>query len=141
VIVRGQWRTVNQSPGPVMAGVDGSLASQAALTFAFEEAALREVPLVALCALADAPGVLGGAHAMEERFSEIMTAEEKEHPGVTVLRQIAVGAPRSALLTAAGRGPDAHRGLPRPWGVEGMSLGSAAQAVLHHAPCPVGIVH
>jgi len=26
-------------------------------------------------------------------------------------------------------------------GFEGMSLGSIAQAVLHHAPCPVGVVH
>jgi nucleotide-binding universal stress UspA family protein len=26
-------------------------------------------------------------------------------------------------------------------GVEGMSLGSVALAVLHHSPCPVGIVH
>jgi len=141
VIVRGQWRPVNQSPGPVVAGVDGSLASQAALTFAFEEAALREVPLVALCALAYAPGVLGGAHAIQERFSEIMAAEEKEHPGVTVLRQIAVGAPRSALLTAAAGAQMLIVGCRGRGGVEGMSLGSAAQAVLHHAPCPVGIVH
>jgi hypothetical protein len=35
------------------------------------------VPLVALCALADAPGVLGGAYEMEETFDQLMTAEER----------------------------------------------------------------
>jgi len=37
---------------------------------------------------------------------------------------------------------------PRPWAqslplgdLEAMVLGSVAQALLHHAPCPVGIVH
>ncbi len=25
--------------------------------------------------------------------------------------------------------------------VRGMTLGSVSQAVLHHAPCPVGVVH
>ena len=59
VIVGGRWRPVNESPGPIVVGVDGSAASQAALTFAFEEAALRDVPLVAVCALADASGMLG----------------------------------------------------------------------------------
>ena len=61
VVVRGQWRPVNQPSGPVVAGVDGSPESQDALRFAFEEAALRDVPLVAVCALADAPGKVGGA--------------------------------------------------------------------------------
>jgi len=141
VIVRGRWRPVNESPGPVLAGVDGSPASQAALTFAFEEAALRDVPLVVLCALGDTPGVLGGARAMEEHFSEIMTAEEKEHPEVTVLRQVAVGAPRSALLTAAAGAQMLIVGCRGHGGLEGMNLGSVAQAVLHCAPCPVGVVH
>jgi nucleotide-binding universal stress UspA family protein len=26
-------------------------------------------------------------------------------------------------------------------GISGMLLGSVAQAVIHHAPCPVGVVH
>ena len=73
MVVRGQWRPVNQSPGPVVVGVDGSPASQAALAFAFEEAALRDVPLIAVCALADAPGLLGAAQQMEEDFSHLMT--------------------------------------------------------------------
>jgi nucleotide-binding universal stress UspA family protein len=141
VIVRGRWRPVNQSPGPVVAGVDGSPASQAALRFAVEEAALRDVPLVALCALADAPGVLGGAHAMEEHFSQMMTAEEKEHPDVTVIRQITAGAPRSALLTAAAGAQMLIVGCRGRGGLAGMTLGSVAQAVLHHVPCPVGVVH
>jgi nucleotide-binding universal stress UspA family protein len=124
-----------------VAGVDGSPASQAVLRFAFEEAALRDVPLVALCALADAPGVLGGAREMEEHFSQLMIAEEKEHPEITVLRQVAVGPPRRALLTAASEAQMLVVGCRGRGGVKGMSLGSVAQAVLHHSPCPVGIVH
>jgi hypothetical protein len=57
--------------------------------------------LVALCALADSPGGLGGGRQMEDDFDRLMTIEEKEHPGVTVVRQVAAGPPRSALLAAA----------------------------------------
>jgi nucleotide-binding universal stress UspA family protein len=141
VVVRGQWRPVNQPPGPVIVGVDGSLASQAAVTFAFEEAALRDVPLVAVCALADAPGDLGGWRHKEEGFSRMMTLKEKEHPEVTVLRHVAVGSPRPALLTAAAEAQMLVVGSRGLGGLEGMSLGSVAQAMLDHSPCPVAVVH
>jgi nucleotide-binding universal stress UspA family protein len=62
VVVRGKWRPVNKSPGPVVAGVDGSPSSEGAVAFAFEEAELRDVPLVAVCALADAAGRAGEMH-------------------------------------------------------------------------------
>jgi nucleotide-binding universal stress UspA family protein len=141
VVVRGRWRPVNQAPGPVVAGVDGSPASQDALTFAFEEAALRDVPLVTVCALMDAPGRIGGARLMEEEFSSLMADREKEHPEITVLRQVAFGAPRSALLTAAAEAQLLVLGSRGLGGLEGMSLGSVAAALLHHSPCPVAVVH
>jgi nucleotide-binding universal stress UspA family protein len=141
VVVRGQWCPVNQAPGPLVAGVDGSPASQAALAFAFEEATLRDVPLIAVCALADAPGRLGAAQQMEEDFSHLMTRYEKEHPEVTVLRQVEFGPPRSALLTAATGAQMLAVGSRGLGGLEGMSLGSVAAALLHHSPCPVAVVH
>ena len=141
VVVRGQWRPVNQSPGPVVAGMDGSPVSQDALTFAFEEAALRDVPLIAVCALMDAPGRIGGARLMEEEFSRLMADHEKEHPEITVLRQVAFGAPRSALLTAAAEAQLLVVGSRGLGGLEGMSLGSVVAALLHHSPCPVAVVH
>ena len=141
VVVRRQWRPVNQSPGPVVAGVDGSPASQEALTFAIEEAALRDVPLVAVCALADAPGRLGGMQRMEDDFSRQMTIHEKEHPEITVLRQVTFLIPRSALLTAAAEAQLIVVGSRGLGGVKGMSLGSVAGALVHHSPCPVAVVH
>ena len=77
VVVRGAWRPANRVPGPVVLGADGSLAGQAAITFAFEEAALRDVPLVTVCALTDAPGRLGGSRQVEEDFDHVLTVEAK----------------------------------------------------------------
>jgi nucleotide-binding universal stress UspA family protein len=141
VVVRGQWRPANQSPGPVVVGVDGSTESRAALVFAVEEAALRDVPLIAVCALADAPGLLGATLRMEEDFSRVVTPQEKEHPEVAVLRQVVFGPPRTALLTAASEAQMLVVGSRGRGGLDGMSLGSVAATLLHHSPCPVAVVH
>ncbi len=141
VVVRGQWRPVNQAPGLVVAGVDGSPPSREAVIFAFEEAQLRDVPVIALCALADNPGMLGGMRHMEDGFGHLMTSLEKEHPEVTVLRQVSFGSPRAALLTAAAEAQLLVLGSRGLGGVEGMRLGSVAGALLHHSPCPVAVVH
>jgi nucleotide-binding universal stress UspA family protein len=140
VVVRGRWRPVNQSPGPVVAGVDGSPESQAALVFAVEEAALRDVPMIAVCALADAPGLLGATSRMEENFSRVVTPQEKEHPEVAVLRQVVFGPPRTALLAAAAEAQMLVVGSRGLGGLDGMSLGSVAATLLQHSPCPVAVV-
>jgi nucleotide-binding universal stress UspA family protein len=140
VVVRGEWQPANQPPGPVVVGADGSPAAQAAIAFAFEEATLRDAPLVAVCALADAPGRLGEGRQVEEDFDHLMACEAKAHPEVTVTRRVLAGTPRAALLTAAADAQMVVVGSRGRGGLDRMRLGSVAQAILHHAPCPVGVV-
>ena len=139
VVVRGGPRH-NRSPRPVVLGADGSAASDAAVRFAFREAEARRIPLLAVCALTDAPGVCGGARAVEEDFSRALSAHEKEFPEVTVMRQVSVGSPRAELLHEAAGAPILVVGSRGRGGFAEMNLGSVAHAVLHHAPCPVAIV-
>jgi nucleotide-binding universal stress UspA family protein len=142
VVVRGHWRPAAEySPGPVVVGTDGSPASGAALAFGFEEAVLRGAPLLAVCALADAPGSLGGDGRLQEDVEDAITRHEKEHPEVAVLRQVAQCGARTALLAAARDAQLLVVGSRGRGGIKGMLLGSVSQAVLHHAPCPVAVVH
>jgi len=140
VVVRGAWRPANRQPGPVVLGADGSPAGQAAIAFAFEEAALRDVPLVTVCALTDAPGRLGGSHQVEEDFDQIVAVAAKEHPEVSVVRQVQPGTPRAALLSAAADAQLLVVGARGRGGFDEMSLGSIAEAVLLYAPGPVAVV-
>ena len=142
VVVRGHWHTAAEYvPGPVVVGADGSAASNAAVAFAAEEAMLRAVPLQVVCALADAPGDLGGATRMQEAIDHDIAHREKQHPELTILRQITFGQPRTALLDAAAEAQLIVVGNRGRGGVSGMLLGSVSQAIIHHAPCPVGVVH
>ncbi len=142
VVVRGKWRRVpGHAPGPVVAGTDGSAASAGAVAFAFEEAALREVVLLAVCALADAPSVLGAHGQIKQEFDQLISQSEKENPEVTVRRDITDGPARTALLTAAAGAQMLVVGARGRVGIRGMVLGSVSQALLHHAPCPVAVVH
>jgi nucleotide-binding universal stress UspA family protein len=140
VVVRGHWQRVpGHVPGPVVVGAEGSAASAAAVVFAFEEAALRETFLLAVCALADAPGVLGGGGQVKHDFEELIAVAEKGNPEVAVRRHIADGSARAALLTAAFEAQMVVVGARGLGGVRGMMLGSVSHTVLSHAPCPVGI--
>jgi nucleotide-binding universal stress UspA family protein len=141
VVVRGHWhQAAEYVPGPVAVGADGSAASRAAIGFAAEEAVLRGVPLLAVCALADTPGGLGGAGRMEEAVGHDIARWEKEHPEVAIRRQVSPGQPRTALLAAAREAQLLVVGNRGRGGVTGMPLGSVSQAVLHHSSCPVAVV-
>ncbi|HEX9541422.1 MAG TPA: universal stress protein [Streptosporangiaceae bacterium] len=71
----------------------------------------------------------------------MITHCEKGHPGIAIHQQVANGAPRSALLEAAQDAQMLVVGSRGRGGIRGMMLGSVSQAVLHHAPCPVSVVH
>jgi len=142
VVVRGHWHpAAAYAAGPVVVGTDGSAASRAAIAFAVEEAALRDVPLMAVCALADSPGSLGGARRMQEAFDQDLGRWEKEHPELTILSRVTPGQPRAALLEATSDAQLLVVGSRGRGGLTGTLLGSVSQAMLHHAACPVGIVH
>jgi nucleotide-binding universal stress UspA family protein len=70
----------------------------------------------------------------------IMQYAAKEHPEVSVVRQVLAGAPRAALLTASAGAQLLVVGARGRGGLEQMNLGSIAQAMLQYAPCPVGVV-
>jgi nucleotide-binding universal stress UspA family protein len=78
---------------------------------------------------------------MQEAVDREIARWEKEHPELTILRQVTPGQPRTALLDAAFEAQLLVVGDRGRGGVRGMLLGSVSQAMLHHAPCPVGVVH
>lgn len=140
-VVRGRWRPVpGQYPALVVVGADGSPEAAGALEFAIAEAALRDVPLLAVCALCDSAGVVGIARSVEAAFEAAVDRVQAAHPDVIVQRRVEQGAPRSALLTAASRGQLLVVGARGRGGLQEMMLGSVSLALLYHAACPVTIV-
>jgi nucleotide-binding universal stress UspA family protein len=142
IVVRG---AING--GEVVAGVDGSAVSDAVLAFALEEAALRRVPLTAVCSWWDA-GTVPVSPVIETevvrrkaatRFERLLSLWREKYPYVTVRTSFVAEPPRVALLAASQKagllvvGRHGHGDLPGP-------LGSVGQAMVHRAPCPVAVV-
>jgi nucleotide-binding universal stress UspA family protein len=138
--------------GDVLVGVDGSPASEPAVGFAFEEAALRGVDLTALHAWTDpfstGPGeILPLAYdaalveAKEERvLAESLAGWCDKYPDVTARRRLVRGHTREVLIEATEGAQLAVVGSRGRGGFTGLLLGSVSQAVLHHAACPVAVV-
>ncbi|GAA3947507.1 universal stress protein [Actinomadura viridis] len=151
VVVRPEEAPARRDGGRVVVGVDGSPASEAALGFAFEEAAVRGATVQAVCGWWD-PAALPGPdrvpfvqpesvrHEAIGRFERGVAPWKREHPKVPVETDFVVDRPRRALVAAA-KGADllvvGDRGIGS---VREMILGPVTQAALHEAPCPVAVV-
>jgi len=138
---------VRESPvtdeGPVVAGVDGSPASGAALAFAFEEAALRGV-CVHLVSSAQDPAAVAGDRAEWDqeaaaRFERAVAPWCEKYPYVPTRTSFLTTPPRLALLSAAEEATLLVVGRRGNGDVRGL-LGSVSQYMTHYAPCPVAIV-
>lgn len=137
--------------GPVVVGVDGSPAADAALAFAFEEAALHHRPLRAVFACwepeAIASAEMGMLRDPEQlrtpgivRLERAVSPWREKYPYVEAETSLVMRTPRHALLEAgehAGLLVVGNRGLG---GVTGLRLGAVSYALLVHAPCSVAIV-
>lgn len=133
---------------PVLVGIDGSPASEAATAIAFEEAFRRGVGLVALHAWMD-PRVRGSkllpqdskwdAQLTEEEatLAERLAGWHERYPDVNVHRRIEIGDPARWLIEASGRAQLLVVGSHGCGWLSGRLLGSVGAAVVNRAKIPV----
>lgn len=151
LVVRDRW----DPEGRVVVGVDGSRAGEAAVDFAFAEASLRRVGVLALHAwtpwnvqvpppedpampYAAQPGELA---AQEERvLAEALTGRQERYPDVAVERRPVRGETRETLIEASAGAQLIVVGTRGRGGFTGLLLGSVSHALLHHAHCTVAVV-
>ncbi|MCP2322903.1 nucleotide-binding universal stress UspA family protein [Hamadaea flava] len=148
MVVRG---TTDPST-PVLLAVDGSPAGDAAVGFAFQEAALRNVPLWALHVWAHPtadvatemqPLIFDESVARENEERLIIDALARwrtEFPDVDLRTQVVHGRVRRTILEATRGAQIIVLGSRGFGGFKGMLLGSVSQAALYHSDCPVVIV-
>ncbi|UVS80533.1 universal stress protein [Actinokineospora sp. UTMC 2448] len=139
-------------PGPVVVGVDGSPAGDAALAFAFDHAAHHGVGLRAVHAWTDtvyasswAPlpylarwdAIIEQEHAV---LAERLAGWNEKYPEVPVERVVVRDRPARALLDHADDAQLVVVGSRGHSPLRGVVIGSTAQSVLHHAECPVAVI-
>ncbi|MEU8343410.1 Nucleotide-binding universal stress protein, UspA family [Actinomadura meyerae] len=136
-------------PGRAVVGVDGSPASRAALSMAFDEAELHGLSLHAVAAwesvpVTDLPPLVdedGMREAATTRLQQMTAPLRDLHPGVDAQAEVRVGQPRDVLLDAAQGARLLVVGSRGLGGFRGLLLGSVSQAMLQYAPCAVAVVH
>jgi nucleotide-binding universal stress UspA family protein len=150
VVVRGEGRDPSEtSTLPVLVGVYGAPTSEAAVAYAFEAAALRRVPLLAVHTWGDLVVDLGLAplpewDAFEAKEQLLMTERlagwMQKYPEVPVETLVTRDRPAHGLLPQAARAQLVVLGSRRRGEFAGSVLGSVGNAMLHRAPCPVAVV-
>lgn len=129
---------------PVVVGVDGSSASDAAVALAFDEASRRKVDLVAVHAWSDfAVSELPGIEwsdvetQAEETLAERLAGYQERYPDVTVRRVVVLDRPAHQLLKQSESAQLTVVGSHGRGGFAGMLLGSVGAAVAESARMPV----
>jgi nucleotide-binding universal stress UspA family protein len=141
IVVRGHWWPPGGfAPGAILVGADGSAGSDAAVSFAFEEARLRGARLLAMCAWPGRAGASRSLAGVVEDFDQQLARAGKEHPDVDVSKLVTGGPAEDALLAAAVHAQLLVVGPRHGDGAPTTRLGSLARAVLRHASCPVGVI-
>lgn len=133
----------------IVAGYDGSPGSILALRWAAIEALARRTSLTVCFAWAPGYLTLLGEPVIydlaRQRGEEIIApglryAESQLRPGA-VSPLLARGSAAEVLCGESVAAEMVVVGARGRGGLDGMRLGSVAHAMLHHAPCPVSVIH
>ena len=132
---------------PVLLGVDGSPASEAATAWAFDEASRRDVALVALHAWSDVGvfPILGMDWRTyqdqgEELLAERLAGWQERYPDVQITRRLVCDTPARWLIDESQRAQLVVVGSHGRGGFAGMHLGAVAATVAQSAKAPVIVV-
>ncbi|WP_432861964.1 universal stress protein [Microbispora rosea] len=140
---------VPASHGLVVVGVDGSAEAGAALTYAFEEARLRDCRLLALYAWQlpvhpFAPEITYDVDEVRKAHEDCAAGALRTHrdryPDVAAEMRAVCAHPVTALVEAGEKADLLVVGSRGRGAVGAAVLGSVSRAVLHHAHCPVAVV-
>jgi nucleotide-binding universal stress UspA family protein len=127
--------------GAVVVGVDGSAASEAAVAYAYEEAALHGAPLVAVeVRRVHGRGRAGFPERARLDLAEVLAGWHEKYPQVEVEQRILTGDPARLLQEVA---PHAHSLVVGSHGRSGWHealLGSTTRSLVHHTNCPLVVV-
>ncbi len=150
VVVRGN-DSAGQQPDrrPIVVGVDGSDPSSAAVRWAAEQAAERDVPLhlitsyrISLTPFAPPIDYFASLHEDAERLLADVVAANIDDDTDLDIHQIAIdNSPSQALLHAARDAQLLAVGTRGHGGFAELVLGSTTHQCVLHAPCPVAVLH
>ncbi|MES9538550.1 MULTISPECIES: universal stress protein [unclassified Actinomadura] len=144
-------RSAAPRDGRVVVGVDGSAGADAALAFAFEEAALRGWRLRAVYGCWEPGAAPDGDLSLfgdEDKLRHVCGAVLEravapwlvKYPTVQAATSLVLEPPREALLEAADGATMTVLGARGAGEVQPLTLGATSDALLKHAPCTVAIV-
>jgi nucleotide-binding universal stress UspA family protein len=142
---------LSESSKRIVVGVDGSEHADRALTWAIEEAKLRDARVEVVTAWHLPPMMYGAAGLMtppvadgglEESAKAVAgsAAERVREAGLTVDTAVRLGQAANVLVEEAADADLLVVGSRGHGGFAGLLLGSVSGQCSHHAPCPVVIV-
>lgn len=141
--------TTTPSGQPIVVGVDGSEHSLIALAWAIDEARTHGAPLhvihsfVVPRTIVDTPdhGLLPELSATAQKELDALLERGPSTEGVDVHAETVAGHPAKVLVEASRTAALLVVGRRGHEGFDGLLLGSVATQCVHHAHCPVVVVH
>jgi nucleotide-binding universal stress UspA family protein len=148
VVVVGHPSGIPAESPEVVVGVDGREQTDDVLGFAFDYASRHRRPLHAIFSWT--PDVLAAAQwrmpqpapeRADRWLSEVLSGWQEKYPDVEVRRGVVRDHPVAALVAASTAQDLLVVGCHSRHARIAALLGSVSQGVLHHANCPVAVVH